>query len=548
MFQIAIYGKGGIGKSTMAANISVALAYRKNNVMQIGCDPKHDSTRLLLGGKAQKTVLEYVRETPPAERRLSDIMVQGSGNVQCVEAGGPEPGIGCAGRGILTTFDMLRKLGCDRVPTDYRIFDVLGDVVCGGFAVPLRAEYADGVILVTSGEFMSLYAANNIMRGMRNFDTGKPRLIGMILNSRGTEGEKDAVERFSKAVKAPILGIIPRDRSFSEAEASGKTVREMFPERDISKIIDGIVDRIVDAGDGTVPMVYPEPLDEDQLSDLAAGRDIRPKSSEEIPRTACCGCSGPRKTIKGTKTLSSCAAYGALAAYSLLNDFAIVMHGPRSCTYLMETTRTKAVMELFERGIYDTPPHMNTYTTMMDDTASIFGGTDELEKGIENAINDGFRHVAVVTTCMPGITGDDCLGCIGRVRSRNPDIDIHYVPADGDMAGDYNGGFIMSLQNMVQMVDTSVEKVPGTVNLIGSSFFNFQSPSRKRELVSMLDRFGLKVNCRFLDEGCSDDIVNYCRAELDLVVSDTPTTKDMVALMENATSRKPFPVPIPVGR
>ena len=198
MYQLAIYGKGGIGKSTMAANISVALAKKGQKVLQVGCDPKHDSTRLLLDGKTQPTVLEYIRNTPVMKRNLSDVIVTGSEGILCAEAGGPEPGIGCAGRGILTTFDTLKKLGADKLDVDVKIYDVLGDVVCGGFAVPLRGEYADGIVLVTSGEFMAMYAANNIMKGIGNFDTGSPRLIGIVLNSRGVDGEEETVRKFAR--------------------------------------------------------------------------------------------------------------------------------------------------------------------------------------------------------------------------------------------------------------------------------------------------------------------------------------------------------------
>jgi nitrogenase iron protein len=199
MYQLAFYGKGGIGKSTMAANISVALAGKGLRVMQIGCDPKHDSTRLLLRGNSQKTVLDYIREVPAGKRKIEDVMMKGTSGILCIESGGPEPGIGCAGRGILTTFDTLKKLGVDGHEVDMKIYDVLGDVVCGGFAVPLRGEYADGIILVTSGEFMSLYAANNIMKGLANFDTGRPRLIGVVLNSRGVHREEETVRRFAEA-------------------------------------------------------------------------------------------------------------------------------------------------------------------------------------------------------------------------------------------------------------------------------------------------------------------------------------------------------------
>lgn len=275
MYQLAFYGKGGIGKSTIAANTSVALARKKMKVMQVGCDPKHDSTRLLLGGQTQMTVLDYVRSVPIEMRKIDEIIVEGTSGVLCIEAGGPEPGIGCAGRGILTAFDTLKKLGADDYDVDMRIYDVLGDVVCGGFAVPLRGEYADGVILVTSGEFMSLYAANNIMKGLANFDTGKPRLIGIILNSRGLEDEEEAVERFAKATGTSIIATIPRHRMFMEAESSGHTVREMFPSSDISEKIDYVAQYIVDVRDGKNKAVFPHPLDDDQMSDLAAGREIR---------------------------------------------------------------------------------------------------------------------------------------------------------------------------------------------------------------------------------------------------------------------------------
>ena len=250
MFQLAVYGKGGIGKSTLSANVSVSLAMRGYSVMQLGCDPKHDSTRLLLGGRSQRTVLEYVREVPYGRRRLDDVLETGIAGVMCAEAGGPEPGIGCAGRGILTTFDTLSDLGLDDIDHDFRIYDVLGDVVCGGFAVPLRKEYADAVIIVTSGEFMSMYAANNIMKGMSNFGTDRPRLLGIVLNSRGLEGEVESVTAFARAAGTDVIAVIPRDRSFALAESQGHTLREVFPDSEISGRIDSIVDRIVSVRNG----------------------------------------------------------------------------------------------------------------------------------------------------------------------------------------------------------------------------------------------------------------------------------------------------------
>lgn len=289
MFQLAVYGKGGIGKSTMSANISYTLSERGHRVMQVGCDPKHDSTRLLIGGGRQRTVLDYVREVPERERRLSDVMVEGSGGVICIESGGPEPGIGCAGRGILTAFDTLKRLGADGTGADVRVYDVLGDVVCGGFAVPLREENSDGIVIVTSGEFMALYAANNIMKGIRRFTPGKPRLIGLVLNSRGVPDEEVTVRRFAEATGTRVIGVVPRDRLFASAEAAGHTVCEMYSDSVASVAISGIVDVLESAMSGE-GMTSPRPLDDDQMSDLAAGREIRGSSRIPTDIPVCDGC------------------------------------------------------------------------------------------------------------------------------------------------------------------------------------------------------------------------------------------------------------------
>ena len=547
MYQVAIYGKGGIGKSTMSANISVALASRGLKVLQVGCDPKHDSTRLLLGGEAQKTVLEYVRSVPLPQRRLEDIIVEGTAGVLCAEAGGPEPGIGCAGRGILTTFDTLRKLGADDLDTDVRVYDVLGDVVCGGFAVPLRGEYADGIILVTSGEFMSMYAANNIMKGLENFDTGSPRLIGIILNSRGVKGEEETVRRFAAATGTEVISVIPRDRLFAEAEVAGHTVRELHPDSEVAASLDAIAQRILDVSEGRVAAVAPTPLDDDQMSDLAAGREIRPSSGGvPVARSGCHGC-GVRGSIRDHRVMSSCAAYGATAAFLKMNDVAVVIHGPRSCQYLMATTRGKAILDLYARGVYRRDPQCNIRCTMMDDSASIFGGIGFLEEALEATVAEGFHDIAVVTTCMPGIIGDDCEALLTRVSGLHPDVRFHLVPADGDICGEYTDGFMMAAGAIADMIDPDVPVEPGYVNLIGTSFFDLQSREHARELERMLARFGLRENCRFLDETTSDTVRNYCRASMDMMVTDNANSRELASIIESRTGRRPFPVPMPVG-
>lgn len=515
MFQLAVYGKGGIGKSTMSANISLMLAQRGHTVMQIGCDPKHDSTRLLLGGGSQRTVLDYVREVPEGDRRLEDVMVEGSGGVLCIESGGPEPGIGCAGRGILTAFETIGRLGADRVGADVRLYDVLGDVVCGGFAVPLRDENADGVIIVTSGEFMALYAANNIMKGIRRFTPERPRLIGIVLNSRGVEGEEETVGRFAAATGTRVIATVPRDRLFASAEAAGRTVCELFPGSDAAKAVGAIVDRIEDVISGA-GMDIPSPLDDDQLSDLAAGREIRPGRRNIVDLPTCPGCA--RSTSRRQKY--SCASCGAVMALARLRDSAVIIHGPRSCAYLMDSAYLSTVADLYTGGVYDDPMPDNIYCTCMDDSAAIFGGADSLRGMMESAYADGFREVAVVTTCVSGMIGDDCDAVARGFRSSHPDVGTTVLSTDGVINGDYLDGTDAAVSELIRSIDPSVGPVPGEVNLIGASFFDLQCPDAAAELRRMLGVFGLRVNCRLLDDTTMGSVRGFCRGTVDILLNE----------------------------
>lgn len=545
MFQLAVYGKGGIGKSTMAANISLAMAEEGLKVMQVGCDPKHDSTRLLLGGRTQQTVLDYVRDVPIGRRKLEDLIETGAGGVLCTEAGGPEPGIGCAGRGILTTFDTLRKLGADDLEVDVKLYDVLGDVVCGGFAVPLRGEYADAVILVTSGEFMALYAANNIMRGLRNFDTGKPRLLGIVLNCRGVEDESATVARFAEATGTRVIAEVPRDRLFAEAEGAGHTVMELYPDSDAASSLRVIASAVRDAISGDLPLTDPTPLDDLQMSDLAAGREIRPPSGAEPKRTGCAGCR--RTTIKGTKIMISCAAYGAVAALSRVGGTAVIIHGPASCAYLMETTHAKAILNLYATGVFPSAPENNVRCTMMDDSAAVFGGNAFLSASLRRAIGDGYTSIAVVTTCMPGIIGDDCLSAIDAAKRENPGVRISLIQTDGDIAGEYNDGFLMAAEAIADTIDTTIQPEEGLVNLVASSFFDLQSHDHIRALDGMLGAFGMRINCKFLDDASPAPVREFCRAGVDLLVNDSVGSRELMGVITRKTGRQPFPAALPVG-
>ncbi|MCQ2603483.1 MAG: nitrogenase iron protein NifH [Spirochaetia bacterium] len=226
MKKIAIYGKGGIGKSTVTSNLAAALSVLGYKVMQIGCDPKADSTINLLGGMPPEPVMNSLRNdiTPG----VADIVKKGFNGILCIETGGPTPGIGCAGRGIIATFDLIEELDIFGIyKPDIVLYDVLGDVVCGGFAAPIREGYAEEVYIVTSGEKMSLFAANNICEAVNNFaDRGYARVKGMIMNRRNIDNEEKKVREFAAGKGIPVIGDIPRSQAIQDYEDMNKTVIE----------------------------------------------------------------------------------------------------------------------------------------------------------------------------------------------------------------------------------------------------------------------------------------------------------------------------------
>jgi nitrogenase iron protein NifH len=266
MRQIAIYGKGGIGKSTTTQNTVAGLASLGKKVMIVGCDPKADSTRLMLHAKAQNTVMDLVRERGTVEDlEISDVLKVGYGGVKCVESGGPEPGVGCAGRGVITAINFLEENGAYTPDLDFVFYDVLGDVVCGGFAMPIRENKAEEIYIVVSGEMMAMYAANNISRGILKYATsGKVRLAGLICNSRNTDREADLIEALAKKLGTQMIHFVPRDNEVQRAELRRMTVIEYSPEHKQADEYRQLAQKIADNKN----LVIPKPLSMDELEGL----------------------------------------------------------------------------------------------------------------------------------------------------------------------------------------------------------------------------------------------------------------------------------------
>ncbi len=272
MRQIAIYGKGGIGKSTIASNLCIALQQRVLKVMQVGCDPKRDSTRTLTGGQLIPTVLETYREHLRMGRdeyaiALEDIVFVGHQGVYCVESGGPEPGVGCAGRGVLTAINILRDLKAfDTYSVDVVVYDVLGDVVCGGFAQPIRQGYAREIYLICSGGFMSLYAANNIAKAIRRLSRrGETGLAGVICNSIGQDSfEKEVLSDFAGRLGTKLVHFVPHSPVIQACEVESQTVLEHSPQSAEAGVFRELAEKVINNDSPVIPT----PLEE--LSELEA--------------------------------------------------------------------------------------------------------------------------------------------------------------------------------------------------------------------------------------------------------------------------------------
>ncbi|ACR12580.1 nitrogenase iron protein [Teredinibacter turnerae] len=280
MRQCAIYGKGGIGKSTTTQNLVAALAEAGKKVMIVGCDPKADSTRLILHAKAQNTIMEMAAEAGTVEDlELEDVLKVGYGDVKCVESGGPEPGVGCAGRGVITAINFLEEEGAYEDDLDFVFYDVLGDVVCGGFAMPIRENKAQEIYIVVSGEMMAMYAANNISKGIVKYaNSGGVRLAGLICNSRNTDREDELIIALAERLGTQMIHFIPRDNVVQRAEIRRMTCIEYDPAAKQSDEYRELAQKII----SNEKLVIPTPVTMDELEELLMDFGILEEEDESV--------------------------------------------------------------------------------------------------------------------------------------------------------------------------------------------------------------------------------------------------------------------------
>ncbi len=278
--QCAIYGKGGIGKSTTTQNLVAGLAAEGKKVMIVGCDPKADSTRLILHAKAQSTIMQMAADAGTVEDlELEDVLKVGYGGIRCVESGGPEPGVGCAGRGVITAINFLEEEGAYEEDLDFVFYDVLGDVVCGGFAMPIRENKAQEIYIVVSGEMMAMYTANNIATGIcTSAPSGQVRLAGLICNSRKTDREAELIEALAAKMGTQMIHFVPRDNVVQRAEIRRMTVIEYDPTCKQADEYRDLARKIVE----NKKLVIPKPLTMDELEDLLMEFGILDEEDESI--------------------------------------------------------------------------------------------------------------------------------------------------------------------------------------------------------------------------------------------------------------------------
>ncbi len=501
MYKMAVYGKGGIGKSSISSNLSYILSARGLKVLHVGCDPKHDSTRLLTDGVPQSTFMDSLIDSGH-----SKVITEGSNGVYCMECGGAEPGIGCAGKGMTAMFTYISEHTPE--DTDVRICDVLGDVVCGGFSVPMRRNNVDGIVIVVSEEFMSIYAANNILRGIVNLN-GTACVLGMVVNSREPQ-DTARIETFSRATGIRILGTVSHSDVFSKAESAGKTVSELFPSSPSYKELAHIADVVQEAMSGGLEPQVAKPLSDRAMMQIAAGQEVTDTEPPKV-RTACSFDAFDRERnvlYKGEYVMPACTSHGAFELLANLTDAAMILHGASNCAFLDEYAwNREAYWSRFASG---TGRACNIYTTALNERSVFTGDIDSLKSTIRRAAADGFRYIFLIPTCASEIIGTDIAGIAETAEQEG--VTIVPVSADRSFLTSKFGSYTGAAFALADMMDWDAERVPGTISFIGMDPYP-KRPENAEYMDAFLSAFGLRHAKDMVQEETVEELMSVPRSE-----------------------------------
>ncbi|TQS78928.1 MAG: hypothetical protein A3Q59_01045 [Methanomethylophilus alvi] len=517
-FSVAVYGKGGIGKSTVSSNLAYVLGKRGEKVTLIGCDPKHDSSRSLLSGKGLRTVVGYLAETAPQDRRLEDVSAVGDAGVTCIEAGGPDPGVGCAGKGIIMMFQALEMMGADR--SGITIYDVLGDVVCGGFAVPMRRGRSDAVYIVTSGEAMSLYAANSILRGEKRFEEGGGKIAGLVLNRRGVPGEDALVDAFAEAVGVPVAVRIGRSQLFAEAERAGKTLCRMFPGSEEAAEFSALADDLTALSSGRRALSTPSPLTDAQLDRLLSEGRIEGRG-EYVPAAA----KAPASGIRMVPPRIGRGPMSAVLEAGMVSDIPAVVHGPRECWVSM-------MGEFRGRRLYGGPPASggwNIISSSLSSAGLALGGADSLRATLDGLASEGYPAAIVLTTCQTQMSGDDVAAVASETERAHPGM--HVIIADGGAAKTEGDAHMDVLRGLADLIDADVSPDMSLLAVMDDTFERLGRGDNLRFADRIIAGTGIRRTAGFLEDCSSYTIRNLKRAGIAVMGEDRTGCRELRGIL-----------------
>jgi len=482
-------------------------------------------------------------------------MLTGYNGIKCIECGGPEPGVGCAGRGVIQMLNLLREQGLDTKQFDYVFFDVLGDVVCGGFAVPMREGYADEVYIVTSGEIASLYAANNIAKGIKRFSTSHGKLGGLIGNGRGTKNEQEVIATFAQLIGTEMITFIPKSELIVQAEIASKPIMNFVPNSTIADAFKTIANHI----ERKQAPVVPKPLTDKELDcflyehcynteakEHSSTKNLQQPQPNEIhlvtrknliPDKKTTSCYANRAPVQG------CSLAGAFSAVRKIKDTVTIMHAPQGCATVSFSGHLSraAYLPANERR----PP--NLLCTNMQETDVIFGGLKNLQETVLKVHKKFPSHVIfIITSCPAGIIGDDINQVVDELKDK---IQLYHIPTDGVMNnGDFYTGVLNAHRVVAEnLIDDSVTAEEGMVNIIGGQSI-YPSSSKNSEAINYIFKeLNITVNCSFIGETTTTQIKNFKKAAVNIPFSRDPLITGIASFLETRFSSETLKAPLPVG-